>query len=98
MTSLMVLLVFAGVIVLVQLFSSFISGRPMYPTFITPVNLLNILMQVAVPGIVAIGMTMIIISGGIDLSVGMLASLVSIFVAWPCPSGDGRLCRLFWEV
>jgi len=34
-----------------------------------------------VPGIIAVGMTMVMISGGIDLSVGMLASLVSIVTA-----------------
>ena len=44
-------------------------------------NLLNILQQVSVPGIMAVGMTMVMISGGIDLSVGMLASLVSIVTA-----------------
>ena len=77
----MVLLIFALIIVLMQVIISLVNGQFRYPTFIAPVNLLNILMQVAVPGIVAIGMTMVIISGGIDLSVGMLASLVSIFVA-----------------
>jgi ribose/xylose/arabinose/galactoside ABC-type transport system permease subunit len=81
LTPLTVLLVFAVVIVLMQIILSMSDGNLRYPTFIAPVNLLNILMQVAVPGIVAIGMTMVIISGGIDLSVGMLASLVSIFVA-----------------
>jgi ribose/xylose/arabinose/galactoside ABC-type transport system permease subunit len=40
-----------------------------------------ILQQVGVPGIVAVGMTIVMISGGIDLSVGMLASLVSIVTA-----------------
>jgi ribose/xylose/arabinose/galactoside ABC-type transport system permease subunit len=45
------------------------------------VNILNILQQIGVPGIVAVGMTIVMISGGIDLSVGMLASLVSIITA-----------------
>jgi ribose/xylose/arabinose/galactoside ABC-type transport system permease subunit len=45
------------------------------------VNILNILQQVGVPGIIAVGMTLVMISGGIDLSVGMLASLVSIITA-----------------
>ncbi len=52
-----------------------------FPTFISPVNLLNIMQQVGVPGIIAVGMTVVMISGGIDLSVGMLASLVSIVTA-----------------
>jgi ribose transport system permease protein len=43
--------------------------------FLTPGNLLNILRQAAPWGVVAIGMTFVIISGGIDLSVGALAAL-----------------------
>ena len=81
MTPLTVLLVFMAFVVLMQLIGSLRYGQIRYPTFISPVNLLNILMQVSVAGIAAIGMTMVIISGGIDLSIGMLASLVSIFVA-----------------
>lgn len=69
---------FVAIIVLLQLIS---TGGSKFPTFISPVNILNILQQVAVPGIVAVSMTMVMISGGIDLSVGMLASLVSIVVA-----------------
>ena len=69
---------FVVIVVLVQLIS---TGGSRFPTFISPVNIVNILQQVAVPGIVAVSMTMVMISGGIDLSVGMLASLVSIIVA-----------------
>ena len=69
---------FVVIVVLVQLIS---TGGSRFPTFISPVNIVNILQQVAVPGIVAVSMTMVMISGGIDLSVGMLASLVSIIVS-----------------
>jgi ribose transport system permease protein len=44
-------------------------------------NLLNIANQIAVIAIVAIGMTMVIISGGIDLSVGSLLALSAVLVA-----------------
>ena len=40
------------------------------PYFLTPRNLLNVLDQVTVLGLLAIGMTLVIITGGIDLSVG----------------------------
>jgi ribose/xylose/arabinose/galactoside ABC-type transport system permease subunit len=73
-----IFIAFAIVIVILQLI---MWGGQRYPTFISPVNLLNILQQVGVPGIVAVGMTIVMISGGIDLSVGMLASLVSIVTA-----------------
>ena len=69
---------FVAIIVFVQLIT---TGGTRFPTFISPINIVNILQQVAVPGIVAISMTMVMVSGGIDLSVGMLASLVSIIVA-----------------
>lgn len=45
------------------------------PAFAKPTNLLNILNQNAVPGIVAVAMTLTIILGGIDLSVGALLAL-----------------------
>lgn len=46
-------------------------------TFIKPENLLNILRQIAPVGIIALGMTFVIIAGGIDLSVGALMVLVA---------------------
>lgn len=44
--------------------------------FLKPENLLNILRQSAPVGVVAVGMTFVIISGGIDLSVGSIVALV----------------------
>ncbi|MEG1462337.1 MAG: hypothetical protein RSC48_04430 [Anaerorhabdus sp.] len=38
--------------------------------FLTPTNLINVLRQTAVVGIVAVGMTFVILTGGIDLSIG----------------------------
>jgi ribose transport system permease protein len=46
--------------------------------FLKPSNLLNIANQIAVIAIVAIGMTMVIIAGGIDLSVGSLIALSAV--------------------
>ena len=44
------------------------------PYFLTPRNLLNIMRQVSYTGLIALGMTFVITSGGIDLSVGSLAA------------------------
>jgi len=55
-------------------------------TFLTVRNILNVLDQITVLGIMAIGMTLVILIGGIDLSVGSvlaLASMVMGFVAHP---------------
>jgi ribose/xylose/arabinose/galactoside ABC-type transport system permease subunit len=44
-------------------------------SFFTATNLINILRQISVNGILALGMTMIIIAGGIDLSIGSLVAV-----------------------
>ena len=49
--------------------------------FAKPANLLNILKQASINGILATGMMFVIISGGIDLSVGSLIALVSVIAA-----------------
>ena len=79
--NLTVLSIFVGFVIIIVLWQLIMTGGHRFPTFISPVNILNILQQVGVPGIVAVGMTIVMISGGIDLSVGMLASLVSIVTA-----------------
>jgi D-xylose transport system permease protein len=50
--------------------------------FFTPRNLNNVALQVTQVGIVAVGMTMVILIGGIDLSVGSLVGLAAIAVTW----------------
>ena len=50
------------------------------PHFLTANNLLNLLDQSVVIGIVAIGMTFVILTGGIDLSVGSVAGLTGIIL------------------
>jgi len=52
------------------------------PGFLTLGNLLNVLSQIAVWGILALGMTFVIISGGIDLSVGFVLSLATMVLGW----------------
>jgi galactofuranose transport system permease protein len=48
------------------------------PEFLHPENLANILRQNAVLGLVSVGMTIVIVSGGIDLSVGSVMSCTSV--------------------
>ncbi len=49
-----------------------------WPTFLKGENLLNIANQIAVIAILAIGMTLVIIAAGIDLSVGSLIALSAV--------------------
>lgn len=50
--------------------------------FLSSGNLSNIADQTAVIAIIAIGMTMVIITGGIDLSVGSLLALSAVTTSW----------------
>jgi len=58
-----------GLILLVVL-ASFLS-----PHFLTLRNIINVLRQVSIIAIISVGMTYVIITGGIDLSVGSVAAL-----------------------
>jgi len=53
-----------------------------WPTFLLRDNLRNVAGQIAVIAIVAVGMTLVIITGGIDLSVGSLIALSAVVCAW----------------
>jgi len=53
-----------------------VASSLLSPYFLQPQNLLNILRQVSYTGIIALGMTFVIVSGGIDLSVGSMAAFV----------------------
>ena len=52
------------------------------PYFLTVNNLLNVLDQVTILGILAVGMTLVIVTGGIDLSVGSVLALSTMIVGW----------------
>lgn len=90
-----------GLILIVVVFAS------LSPVFLTAPNWVNILQQSSINAAIALGMTLVIISGGIDLSVGPTAALsavigASLMVAGvPVPLaimaslGVGMLCGLF---
>ena len=65
-----------GALVLVMLVSSFVS-----PRFMSVPNILNVMQQIAIVGVLALGMTFIIITAGIDLSVGATLALASVVSA-----------------
>jgi ribose/xylose/arabinose/galactoside ABC-type transport system permease subunit len=61
------------------------------PTFLTVRNLSNLGRQTSINGIVALGMTFVIISGGIDLSVGAVVGLSGMVAALMMSGGLGIL-------
>lgn len=52
-----------------------------YEAFLTPENLLNVLRQNSMLGIIALGMTFVILTRGIDLSVGSLLAVAGVIAA-----------------
>jgi erythritol transport system permease protein len=63
---------------LVALFALLAAFACLSPAFLTAANLTILLKHVAINAILAIGMTFVILSGGIDLSVGSIAGLAGM--------------------
>nr|WP_238988891.1 ribose ABC transporter permease [Calorimonas adulescens] len=57
------------------------------PRFLTAPNILNVLRQTSLNAVIAIGMTFVILTGGIDLSVGSVLAFSSIVAAGMAHSG-----------
>jgi len=65
----------------VVLLAVFGSGSLLYPNFGTPRVLVNLLNDSAFVGVAAVGESLVILSGGIDLSVGSMVAFVGILIA-----------------
>lgn len=70
-----VISIYAFLIIFVLIFSIF------FPVFRTPLNISNILIQITPLALVAIGQTIVLIGGGIDLTVGVVISLTTVITA-----------------
>lgn len=75
------------VLIVFMMIGSFLS-----PHFLTASNLLNVARQMSIVGIVGMGMTFVILTAGIDLSVGSTLGLSAVTAAWLLSSG------VFWPV
>lgn len=64
-----------------------IAGTARYEAFLTPQNISNVLRQNSMLGLMALGMTFVILSGGIDLSVGALLAVAGVVAAMLAPHG-----------
>ena len=82
-----------AVIVLALLMIAFSVSSP---SFLTPANLTILVKHVAINAILAVGMTFVILSGGIDLSVGSVAGLAGIVAGGLIH--NGLVLRMFGEV
>ena len=64
-------------------------GSLLSPTFLTQRNVTNVMRQTAMLGVVTVGMTFVILTAGIDLSVGMVLSFTSVAAAMLFDNGQG---------
>ncbi|WP_342508691.1 ribose ABC transporter permease [Sporosarcina sp. FSL K6-2383] len=67
----------------------------MSPNFLTLNNLLNVLRQVSINALIAFGMTFVILTGGIDLSVGSILALTGAVTAGMMASGVDPVLAMF---
>src|SRR6476469_7998713 len=74
---------------LVGLLLLFVAAFFLSRDFFTAANGVNVLKQVAIPGTLAIGMTFVILTGGIDLSVGSHLALINVIIASWLKHGTG---------
>ena len=77
-------LVFVALIIII--FMSITSD-----VFLTSQNIINILRQISINGILAVGMTFVILTGGIDLSVGSVVAITGVIVGSLLQSGTNWL-------
>ncbi|MFJ3704209.1 MULTISPECIES: ABC transporter permease [Streptomyces] len=73
--------------VLAVLLTVVIAASFIYPTFASLDNARGVTIQASFLAVVALGMTMVIITGGIDLSVGSVFALGGVIAAWASQYG-----------
>ena len=64
------------------------------PSFIDPINVFNIMRQISITGLIALGMTFVILTAGIDLSVGSLLALCGMVAAIVAKGGAANTLSL----
>lgn len=66
------------------------------PNFLNPENMLDLVQQISVNAILAFGITLVILIGGIDLSVGALLALVGTTTVYILTKGPVDSQNLWW--
>jgi len=59
-----------------------------HPGFLTSANLLNVARQISINGILAVGVTLVLLTGGVDLSLGSVVALAGVVAASLAHPGD----------
>ncbi len=82
---------FAPLIFLLSLMAIF---AVLEPRFLDPTNLFNVMRQISITGLIALGMTFVILTAGIDLSVGSLLAVAAIVSAGVLNGSAGNTLSL----
>jgi inositol transport system permease protein len=64
------------------------------PSFIDPINVFNIMRAISITGLIALGMTFVILTAGIDLSVGSLLAFCGMVAAIVAKGGNANTLSL----
>ncbi|TQM04281.1 ABC transporter permease [Pseudonocardia kunmingensis] len=73
-------------------------GAATADTFLTASNLLTVLTQASIIGVLTVGVTFVIIGGGIDLSVGKVMALASVWATTVATQSFGPLVMIFCAI
>lgn len=73
--------------ILIAFFILLITISVMRPNYLSPSNLISVLNQTAINGILAVGITFVLITAGIDISIGSVAALSGVVSAMLAKAG-----------
>ena len=79
---------------LIFLFALMAIFAVLEPRFLDPTNLFNVMRQISITGLIALGMTFVILTAGIDLSVGSLLAVSAIVAAGVVKGSTGNTLSL----
>ena len=75
-----------GIVIALVLIGAILSAAT--PNFLTTANLVNVTRQVSLNGILAVGVTFVLLTGGVDLSLGSVVALAGVTAAGFAHPGD----------
>ncbi len=68
-----------GLVIAIVIIAAALSAAK--PNFLTVANLVNLVRQISINGILAVGVTYVLLTGGVDLSLGSLVALTGVVAA-----------------
>src|SRR5512141_1485279 len=76
-----------GLVIAIAVIAAALSA--VTPAFLTVPNLVNLVRQISINGILAVGVTYVLLTGGVDLSLGSVVALSGVVAASFAHPGEG---------